>query len=87
MLLFPADIEGSKELWGAFPNPEAHLIADLLLTDRSPVSTLMLFPVIQIAVNDPNRERLVSTFRRSDRTLRRKKEAYILVDMTKKKGN
>ena len=69
MLLFPADIEGSKDLWGAFPNPEAHLIADLLLTGRSRISTFVLFPVIQVAMNDPNRERLVPTFRRSDRTL------------------
>jgi hypothetical protein len=74
MLLFPADIEGSKELWGVFPNPEAYLIANLLLTGRSRVSTFVLFPVIQVAVNDPNRERLVPTFRRSDRTPGRKKE-------------
>ncbi len=87
MLLFPADTEGAKELWGAFPNPEAYLIAGLLLTGRFPVSTFVLFPVIQVAMNGPNRERLVPTFRRSDRTLRRKKEANILVDMTTKKGN
>ena len=87
MLLFPADIEGSKDLWGAFPNSEAYLIAGLLLTGRSLVALLMLFPVIQIAMNGPNRELLVSTFRRSDRTLRRKKEANILVDMTTKKEN
>ena len=69
MLVFPADIEGSKELWGAFPNPEKYLIASLLLTSRSLVALLMLFPVIQVAMNGPNRERFVSTFRRSDRTL------------------
>ena len=74
MLLFPADIEGSKELWGAFPNPEKYLIAGLLLTGRSLVALLMLFPVIQVAMNGPNRERLVPTFRRSDRTPGRKKE-------------
>ena len=69
MLLFPADTEGSKELWGAFPNPEACLTAGLLLTGRFLVALLMLFPVIQVAMNGPNREWLVSTFRRSDRTL------------------
>ena len=63
MLLFPADIEGSKDLWGVFPNPEACLTAGLLLTGRSLVALLMLFPVIQVAMNDPNRERLVPTFR------------------------
>ena len=74
MLVFPADIEGSTELWGAFPNSEAYLTAGLLLTGRSLVALLMLFPVIQVAMNDPNRERLVPTFRRSDRTPGRKKE-------------
>ena len=74
MLLFPADIEGSTELWGAFPNPEKYLIASLLLTSRSLVALLMLFLVIQVAMNDPNRERLIPTFRRSDRTPGRKKE-------------
>jgi len=74
MLLFPADIEGSKDLWGVFPNPETYLIASLLLTSRSLVALLMLFLVIQVAMNGPNRERLVSTFRRSDRTPGRRKE-------------
>jgi len=74
MLLFPADIEGSTELWGAFPNSVAYLIAGLLLTGRFLVALLMLFPVIQIAMNGPNRKRQVPTFRRSDRTPGRKKE-------------
>ena len=69
MLLFPADIEGAIDLWGVFPNPETYLIAGMLLTGRSLVALLILFPVIQVAMNGPNRELLVSTFRRSDRTL------------------
>ena len=87
MLLFPADIEGSKDLWGVFSNPEMYLIASLLLTSRSLVALLMLFPVIQVAMNGPNREPQVFTFRRSNRTLWRKKEANILVDTMTKKGN
>ena len=77
MLLFPADIEGSTELWGAFPNSVAYLIAGLLLTGRSLVALLMLFPVIQVAMNGPNREQQVPTFRRSDRTPGRKKEIIL----------
>lgn len=69
MLVFPADTEGSKDLWEVFPNPEAYLIASLLLTGGSPVSTFVLFPVIQVAMNGPNRERFVPAFRRSNRTL------------------
>ena len=82
MLVFPADIEGSKELWGAFPNSVAYLIAGLLLTGRSLVALLMLFPVIQVAMNGPNRERQVSAFRRSDRTLWLKKEFFCLEEST-----
>jgi len=68
MLLFPADIEGSTELWGAFPNSVAYLIAGLLLTGRFLVALLMLFPVIQIAMNGPNKKTASSHFspKRSD---------------------
>ena len=64
-----------------FPNSEAYLIAGLLLTDRSRVSTFVLFPVIQVAMNGPNREQQVPTFRRSDRTPGRKKEIILFGGM------